>query len=248
MGTIERDELIENVKHGLMTPEAAEAEAARLGLARLASEPDGNAFDPMSETWWSLPMTVAWIAWRTPEKVRAYWDKYRRECWDWHYRDWRIGSDGPVHSGFFLEQRRNASLWFMQRDETNEAGTGIWPHQTCAADAERKLRAVLEEGVIEATGINIATGRHMVIPRLEWQDLQMFQERDREVLRNCECHTFKMVDMTRSYSSGRRSRRCGRHHEWNTKATAACRSLDQRALVTCRFAAQPTGSVRKPEP
>jgi hypothetical protein len=46
MGTIERDELIENVKYGLMTPEAAEAEAARLGLARLASEPDGNAFDP----------------------------------------------------------------------------------------------------------------------------------------------------------------------------------------------------------
>ena len=186
MGATGRDDLIDQVMHGRMTPEEAEAEATRLGLGKLASEPCSDAFDPMRETWWSLPMTVAWIAWRKPDKVRAYWDKYRRECWDWCFRSWRIGLDGPVYHGFFLMQRRHANLGFMKWDETGESVSHILPHQVSAADGESKLRAVLEEGVISATGINAVTGQRLVIPQLEWQDLEMSQEHEREVFRTRE--------------------------------------------------------------
>ena len=35
-------------------------------------------------------MSVAWIAYRTPDAVRNWWDDYRKECWDWHFREWRL--------------------------------------------------------------------------------------------------------------------------------------------------------------
>lgn len=69
----ERDELIDRVRYGRLTPAEAEAEAAHLGLERLASRPDPSQFDPMRETWWTLPMAIAWIARRSPDEVRESW-------------------------------------------------------------------------------------------------------------------------------------------------------------------------------
>jgi hypothetical protein len=54
-----RDELIDKVQHGKLTPAQAEAEALRLGLGPFAKCPDPDRFDPMAEAWWSLPMAVA---------------------------------------------------------------------------------------------------------------------------------------------------------------------------------------------
>ena len=91
----------------------------RLGHGNLSGEPHEDNFDPMGETWWTLPMTVAWIAWRRPKFVRARWPEFSRNCWDWHYREWRLGPD--VHSGHFLEQRREANLNMLRLSETIEA-------------------------------------------------------------------------------------------------------------------------------
>lgn len=62
------DDLIEEAKFGRMSPAAAEAEAARLGLPPLASSPDPKQCDPMVEAWWTIPMTIAWIMWRNAER------------------------------------------------------------------------------------------------------------------------------------------------------------------------------------
>jgi hypothetical protein len=105
MEPMRREDLIENVEYGRMTPDEAEAEAARLGLAPLVTAPDPNAFDPMSRTWWTLVMAIAWISWRSPDKVREFWDDYRRECWDWHFRELRDGE-----RRYFLKQREPATL------------------------------------------------------------------------------------------------------------------------------------------
>ena len=79
-----RDDLIDDVQNGRMSPEAAEEEAARLGLPPLARVPDPASYNPMCETWWTLVMAIAWIAWRSPRKVCKFCDTYRRECCDWH--------------------------------------------------------------------------------------------------------------------------------------------------------------------
>src|SRR6187200_2838150 len=78
-----RNELIDKVRHGKLTPAKAEAEAVRLGLSPLARCLDADQFNPMGELQWSLPMVVAWIVWRTPHGVRENWDAYRQECLDW---------------------------------------------------------------------------------------------------------------------------------------------------------------------
>jgi hypothetical protein len=46
-------------------------------------------------------------------KVRQWWDAYRTECWDWHFRQWRIGPDGSIYEGHFLEQRSRATLGLL---------------------------------------------------------------------------------------------------------------------------------------
>jgi hypothetical protein len=51
-----RDDLIDDVQNGRMSPEAAEEEAARLGLPPLAPVPDPASYNPMVETWWTLVM------------------------------------------------------------------------------------------------------------------------------------------------------------------------------------------------
>jgi hypothetical protein len=109
-----RDDLITMVQRGEMTPDDAEAEAKRLGLDPLAAEPDPNDYDPMREPFWTLPMAVAWIAYRTQDAVRNWWNEYRKECWDWHFREWRVGPDGPVHQGHFLERRLKPTLALLE--------------------------------------------------------------------------------------------------------------------------------------
>jgi hypothetical protein len=42
-----RDDLIDDVQNGRMSPEAAEEEAARLGLPPLAPVPDPASYNPM---------------------------------------------------------------------------------------------------------------------------------------------------------------------------------------------------------
>lgn len=114
IGEVTRDDLITMVQRGQMIPADAESVAKRLGLGPLASEPDPNNYDPMREPFWTLPMAVAWIAYRTQDAVRNWWDEYRKKFSFWSFREWRVGPDGPVNQGHFLEQRSNATLVRLQ--------------------------------------------------------------------------------------------------------------------------------------
>jgi hypothetical protein len=78
-----RDILISEVQSGQITPDAAEQEAARQGLGPLAREADPVKYNPDEIPWWSLPMAVAWIAWRDLALVREQCAEYRKECWHW---------------------------------------------------------------------------------------------------------------------------------------------------------------------
>lgn len=184
MPDLGRDDLIEEVKYGRMTPADAEAAAARLGLSPLASVPDGAKFNPMGEAWWSLTMTVAWIAWRDLKMVREYWDTYRRECFDWLYRDWRIGFDGPVHAGHFLEARRPATLVLMSLAHHYQIATDQPAQSSMRVDtAIDLLWHALQGNSIQGTGIPVDGEKRATIPDCEWRDLKPIEERGRDVIR-----------------------------------------------------------------
>jgi hypothetical protein len=179
-----RDDLIEKVRYGEISPAQAEAEAVRLKLERLAQCPDKELFDPMKETFWTLPMAIAWIAYRTADEVVSWWDPYRTTCWDWQFRRWRIGFDGPVHEGYFLEQRKGATLAVLGIasifDEKSDKGPTM--KMSVKEAKESALRIALEQGLIEALGINSATGVKEKIAAPAWHDLEFHEENERDVV------------------------------------------------------------------
>jgi len=179
-----RDEIISKVRRGEMTPPEAEAEALRLGIKPYAIEADPSKFDPIREAWWTLPMAIAWIAWREPDRVREFWDPYRSECWDWNFREWRDGPDGPVYAGHFLEQRRPATLSSLLFAEKHDSAQGLLPDGAISiSDAKAKLWQALGENSFQATGISTDTSERTVIPDYAWRDLHDIEERGRDVLR-----------------------------------------------------------------
>jgi hypothetical protein len=179
-----RDDIIDKVRRGEMTPAEADAEAARLGFKPFAVEPDPSKFDPFREGWWTLPMAVAWIAWRSPDKIRECWDPYRAECWEWRFKKWRVGDDGPVHAGHFLEQRRPATLSWLLFVEKYEASRDLLPQGAISiSEAKTELWSALGKNAFHATGISTDTGERVAIPDCAWRDLLDIEERGRDVLR-----------------------------------------------------------------
>jgi hypothetical protein len=179
-----RDDLIDDVQNGRMSPEAAEEEAVRLGLPPLARVPDPASYNPMGETWWTLVMAIAWIAWRSPRKVCEFWDTYRRECWDWHYRGVRQGPGTPVQGRWFLKQREPATLSRLILEANYDKANGLLPNDWISVEAAKaKLWKPLSDNVMQATGMERPNGEERVsIPDHEWCDLAPFQRKGRTVL------------------------------------------------------------------
>ena len=180
----DRDRLIDKVLRGAMTPDEAEAEAARLGVGPLSEEPDPKFFNPLTRTWWSLVMTVAWIAWRSADAVRAAWDEYRGECWDWVPRRWRAGAEGPIHDGYQLQQRRRATPLELTIWDAADMKDRKFIYGFSKVDAaKRSLWQALGEGLLAATGNNLGSGSQVAIPAQEWAALDWYERQGEDPVR-----------------------------------------------------------------
>jgi hypothetical protein len=104
-----RDSLIKKVQRGEISRVDAETEAKRVGLPPLERKPNVSSFDPMLEPWWTLPMAMAWIVWRRPQRVVLYWDEYRLKCWTWRrsLRRDRLLQHSPATLGLLLREERS---------------------------------------------------------------------------------------------------------------------------------------------
>ena len=129
-------------------------------------------------------MTVAWIMWRDPQVVLSYFDPYRTECLDWHFRKWRVGFDGPIFEGHFLEHRSPATLirlsledHFSAAEDRNERPIVRF------AVAQKMLWMALQENLLQATGVPNDRAPRVKIPEHEWHDLQPVEERGCDALR-----------------------------------------------------------------
>ncbi|MCF3935321.1 hypothetical protein L1787_18155 [Acuticoccus sp. M5D2P5] len=182
-----RSELLDRARRGEMTGVEAENEAARLGCGPLASKPDDSLLNPMSVSHWSLTMAIAWIAWRTPDHVREWWDTYVEQCWDWRRERWTSGSGQPVYEGEFLEQRKVGTVIEMLlcehlADETEPEAAALAP----LAESRQQLWGALLRGAIQATAIDCHSEERVRIQPSEWLHLKPAVERDRDVLQDCD--------------------------------------------------------------
>lgn len=168
-----RDELIRKVECGELSPVEAEAEAARLKLKPLAYRPEPDDYNPMKEASWSLPMAVAWIAYRSPDDVREWWNAYRKKCEEWRFLECRDRSGG-LRFGHFLLSWSEATLDQLRRAERNPPLPRSDPNFSMTVeDAIKALWAALRSSRFEASGKPHLSGRRVSIPPAEWDDLDV---------------------------------------------------------------------------
>lgn len=166
-----KDDLFRRARSGEITGEEADAEAERLGIGRLSAVPDPEQFDPIKEPNWTIPMAVAWIAYRYLDKVREWSAPYREACHDWHWSQWRIGFDGPIQEGWHLEQRSRPTLALLSLSATYDEVTTDHAIPVSIGHAKEALWSGLRDGLFAATGVDPTTRRRVVIPQLDWQEL-----------------------------------------------------------------------------
>jgi hypothetical protein len=179
-----RDEIADAVQYGRLTPDEAEARLRELGLPPLTPEPDPADFDPMAESFWTLPMVVAWIAWRSLSAVTQAWDEYRRQTSYWQHKPWRHGVGGPVHEGWFLKPSAPGSLAILSLKEAYQRAHNTFPKEGLSVEAaKQELWRALSDGTVEATGLATATGSRTQIADYEWHDLGQIEISGRDVVR-----------------------------------------------------------------
>ncbi len=167
--------LLVQVGKGLLSIEEAESQALAGGHGPLLRQPDPADFDPMQEPFWSLPMVVAWIAWRFEAAVRDAWDDYRLKCEDWHYREYRLGPDAPMKKSLSVERRRPANLAFLAMSEVfDETIEATLSSLMTVHDARKALWRELQRGSIAASGVTGASGVRDRIQPETWCDLHAF--------------------------------------------------------------------------
>jgi hypothetical protein len=155
-----RDDLIEQLFRGEISPNRAVTEAKQLGLPPLYGDADPSIFDPMGEMFWTPLMAVAWIAFRDVDLVRRSADEYRSTCT--HLV--------PLGKGRYLIEtvppasRRTLDIRLAARRLPKE--TIEW--------AIASLLAALTEGRIEASGLSSPNSERATINRLQWIDLRLF--------------------------------------------------------------------------
>lgn len=117
--------------------------------------------DPFMEATWNIAMAVAWISWRSEERVLGAWPTFRSQFPE---RYWRAGT-GEIESH---EADTVAGLRLL---ETVEWGLddGFAPAKPLSVeDAIKALWGAMTDGKIAATAIDITTGRPLAIPRDDW--------------------------------------------------------------------------------
>lgn len=194
-----RDEILDRVSRGEITPYEAEDQAARLGLPPFAHTPDLAQFNPMSEPWWTLGMAAAWIIWRTPTAVRRVWSDYRREVTAWrgpfyvrhHESGWGYGypvavrddgkpnedplPDTVITAEYQLERQSDLSLFDVLARESFRHPEDDEP-MIDGVTAKGEIWRALQSGQLVAEGIPAASGERRTIRDAEWVDLDYFDQ------------------------------------------------------------------------
>jgi hypothetical protein len=141
---------------GKLTPEEAEREAERLGFGPLARKPDPGKFDPDKMHWWSLPMAVAWIAWRNSSSVREHCAEYAEKCLYWISGSWNVpvnnGTEFARVDGYALKTLGQSTVCRLLLAEAYLSSTKSLPLTTImtVGEAEKQLFADLAAGRIVA--------------------------------------------------------------------------------------------------
>ena len=168
--------IFDEIYGGRLQPDDAKVWAYELGLDPLVSDPDPDDFEPLKEQDWSLSMTLAWVMTRDLGAVREAWDKWRESKEHFVFQEWTVPGH-PKQSGWRLNQDWPSGLLAMTALEATWRGSK--PLQMTWKEARAELWRKLSAGDLEATGKPLSDGAREEILKFRWQDLEIYEERDR---------------------------------------------------------------------
>lgn len=171
-----REELFELVRIGDLTPNQAEVIAARERLGGpLRHVPAAEEYDPTRIAWWTAPMVLAWIVWRTIDQVRCQYDPYRKAADYWVYRENSVagisGTQAKTVGGYVLTEQEPASLMGLMIAETFDVAlreAAMARLTLTVKDARDGLAAELFLGKLVACAVRCSTQEVIEIPSREW--------------------------------------------------------------------------------
>lgn len=177
-----RREIVAAVENGEISPEDAEQKAREMGLGGFSRYPELNTLSAMELDVWSLDMALAWIIWRSREKVEEYWLDSDAFGWGWKaiwqrpqipafgrmpiqtLSGYRLVPSRPI--SIFSESRPNPLIFFSER-KTPQA-----QERMDRTSAERALRSALIQSELIATARRCSNQAIMDIPSREWSRFQ----------------------------------------------------------------------------
>jgi hypothetical protein len=174
---------------GEIDPAEAEAEAARAGFGPLATKPVRIELDPLQMPWWSLPMAVAWIAWRNTRDVQEHCAEFRENWLQWFPGSWNVPSEGGTEfkriDGYELKSLRQSTTIRLALVESYLRSTETLPPTTQMTidQAQKQLFGALAAGKLVAVGKD-TRGKIVDIPQREWPYLYLFEEQEEDVLKH----------------------------------------------------------------
>jgi hypothetical protein len=155
-----RDAILVRFDAGEITREEADAEAAAVGFTSTERAPDFVGVDCCKLARWSMPQLMAWVIYRSSERVVALAEEHRTQTLLWN------------ETGTRLQRPNRMSLFdvveaAVSRDESE--GRAHF-----ALRARQELVAQFLEGALTAYGIQPGHSEHSTIPRTAWGTIDLF--------------------------------------------------------------------------
>lgn len=155
------------IQQGRLLPNQANKRLAEINLPALDGMPPLEGFREVvqKEPYWTLPMSVAWIAWRNiDDVVKQYWPYAK------HGGHWRE-SRGPsqIQTGMNWESAEERTLSGLMVSEAVETYSDN-PPSKFIKDSREELWRALQAGELTAIGIE-GQGSHKKIASERWASL-----------------------------------------------------------------------------
>ena len=174
--------LLQQSKAGVLKPQNADDEAARLKFGTLSRDIPMDEFHPIAQTRWTLTMVLAWITWRSYSEVREWDAEYLSRCRYWGAVGLgKTGAARTVKTGSRLYKRRPPTFasfetWGDRRFGPLAVGVPIFLQSCEAQNARPALWKALLDEILAAAAIKHGGGARVLIPAHEWQDLEVHQD------------------------------------------------------------------------
>lgn len=157
------------IQNGDLTPIAANARLATVKLPALDAMPPVQSFHEavLKESYWTLPMTVAWIAWRKIDDVVKQFFPYAKQ--DGHWRESR-GPDQATAGWVWqsADEPKLSDLMFFEAAETYYDNAPL----KFIKESREELWRALQSGEIIAIGSE-GGGSHKKIASERWASLKI---------------------------------------------------------------------------